>query len=102
VSDQITNQFTKYFGLVYVGLNAAELKTRIDWATLVRYGRFRLAGDGDSIRTADIIQRDPTARDNSFVRVCFSFVYLFHVTDDLFLSVRPLAGRKLPLCEPPG
>jgi carbamate kinase len=77
VSDQITNQFTKYFGPIYQGLNAAQLKAQIDWATLVRYGRFRMVGDGDTIRTADIIQRDPTARDNSFVRVRFLHGYLF-------------------------
>jgi hypothetical protein len=73
VTVQLTNQLTKYFGVASGGgLTAQELRQRIDMATLVRYGRFRLAGDGDRIRTADRIVRDPGARDNSFVRVSTS------------------------------
>jgi hypothetical protein len=102
LTDQIKNQITKYFGLVYRGFTAAQLKAQIDWDTLVRYGCFRLAGDGDSIRTADTIQHDPTARDNSFVRVCFLHTYLFLscVTDRPLLSVRSLARRELLLQKP--
>lgn len=60
---------TKYFGVVYDHLRGQELRARIDTNSIVRYGRFRMAGDGDRIRTADLIAQDPTARDNSFVRV---------------------------------
>jgi hypothetical protein len=66
---------TKYFGLTYEGrFTAQELRERIDTTTLVRYGRFRLIGDGDKIRTAILIDHDPSARDNSFVRVCSVYV----------------------------
>ncbi|KAG8726717.1 hypothetical protein FRC10_006836 [Ceratobasidium sp. 414] len=69
VNVQLTNQLTKYFGVAYNGeFNGQELRKRIDMATLVRYGRFRTADDGDKVRTADLIARDPLARDNSFVR----------------------------------
>jgi hypothetical protein len=72
VDRQLTNQLTKYFGVVYGGVfrgRAEELRQRVDMGTLVRYGRFRLAGDGDKVRTASLIARDSSARDNSFVRV---------------------------------
>ncbi|KAG8689561.1 hypothetical protein FRC11_001934 [Ceratobasidium sp. 423] len=70
VTKKLTDQFTKYFGTVYqeMELNGEELRARIDFDTLVRYGRFRLAGDGDHIRTAKSIEINPDARDNSFVR----------------------------------
>jgi hypothetical protein len=77
LTNQITNHITKYFGPIYRGFTAAQLKAQIDWDTLVRYGRFRLVGDGDSVRTADTIQRDPTVHDNSFVRVRSQNAYLF-------------------------
>lgn len=71
VNVQLTNQLTKYFGVTYGGgLRAQALRDQMDMATLVRFGHFRLAGNGDKIRTADIIVRDPYAHDNSFVRVC--------------------------------
>jgi hypothetical protein len=71
VNAQATNQITKYVGTVYhaLGLRAQDLRDRVDWMTLVRYGRFRLSDNGDKVRVADLIARDPTARDNSFVRV---------------------------------
>ncbi|CUA77976.1 hypothetical protein RSOLAG22IIIB_12956 [Rhizoctonia solani] len=72
VTPQLTNQLTKYFGTVYheMGLDGAGLRARIDYDTLVRYGRCRLAGDGDRIRTSGLIDNDPDqgARDNSYVR----------------------------------
>ncbi|CAE6431615.1 unnamed protein product, partial [Rhizoctonia solani] len=70
LDDTLRNQLTKYFGLVYSDkrYGVVELRSRIDPSTLMRYGRFRLAGDGDKIRTANIIDNDPLARDNSFVR----------------------------------
>ncbi|CUA71327.1 hypothetical protein RSOLAG22IIIB_09509 [Rhizoctonia solani] len=35
---------------------------------MVRYGRFRLTGDGDCFRTASLIENSRHPRDNSFVR----------------------------------
>jgi hypothetical protein len=69
LTPQFANQMTKYFGVVYEGRSAAQLRARIDAESIIRYGRFRLAGDGDSVRTADLVDRDPSARDNSYVRV---------------------------------
>ncbi|CAE7062528.1 unnamed protein product [Rhizoctonia solani] len=70
LDDTLRRQMTKYFGVVYSDkrYGVAELRSRIDSSTLTRYGRFRLAGDGDKIRTAQLIENDPLARDNSFVR----------------------------------
>jgi hypothetical protein len=83
VTLQLTNQLTKYFGVASGGgFTAEQLRTRIDWTTLVRYGRCRLAGDGDRIRTADQIARDPSARDNSFVRVSPSFLLIHSIDSD--------------------
>ncbi|KAH7335060.1 hypothetical protein B0J17DRAFT_733100, partial [Rhizoctonia solani] len=62
------NQFTKYFGVVYGSSNSRYLRSRIDRDSIVRYGRFRMSGDGDRIWTAKIIDGNPSARDNSFVR----------------------------------
>lgn len=66
----------KYFGVFRPGLRGAQLRDRIARGTLIRYGRLRLAGDGDSIRTAELIDRDPIARDNSYVKVRAYFVHL--------------------------
>jgi hypothetical protein len=79
VNAQGTNQFTKYFGTVYhaLGLRAEGLRHGIDWRTLVRYGRFRFSGNGDKVRVADLIARDATARDNSFVRVRAMSLYSY-------------------------
>jgi hypothetical protein len=71
------NQLMKYFGVVYQGLRGQLLRDRVDLGSLIRYGRFRLAGDGDSIRTAALIDHDPTVRDNSYVKVRVLFVCLF-------------------------
>ncbi|CEL54837.1 hypothetical protein RSOLAG1IB_11782 [Rhizoctonia solani AG-1 IB] len=72
ITTQLTNQFTKYFGTVYqeMKLNGAALRARIDLDTLVQYGRFRLAGDRDRVRSANLIDDNPDrgCRDNSFVR----------------------------------
>jgi hypothetical protein len=47
---------------------------------LVSYGRFRLAGDGDSFRTADLVDHHWDARDNSFVRVSeIHSIYIIHI-----------------------
>lgn len=72
----LANQLTKYFGVVYGQRDARYLRSRIDGDSVVRYGRFRMAGDGDKIRTAKLIAGDPSARDNSFVRVSVSFLNL--------------------------
>ncbi|KAG9081870.1 hypothetical protein FS749_007319 [Ceratobasidium sp. UAMH 11750] len=68
-SGQLKRQMTRYFGLVEApGLMEQQLRDRIDWDTLVRFGRFRMAGLGDRVCVADLIQRNPIARDNSFIR----------------------------------
>ncbi|KAB5588211.1 Transposase family Tnp2 protein [Ceratobasidium theobromae] len=58
----------KKLGLAYDIRNAAALKARVKTDSIVRYGRFRIAGGGDSIRTAKQVMQDPDARDNSYVR----------------------------------
>ncbi|KAF8691635.1 Transposase family tnp2, partial [Rhizoctonia solani] len=71
VNTQLTNQLTKYFGTVYqeMQLNGAALCARIDFNSLTQYGRFCLAGDGDRVRTASLINNSPDrgSRDNTFV-----------------------------------
>ncbi|KAG9077980.1 hypothetical protein FS749_010093 [Ceratobasidium sp. UAMH 11750] len=68
-TNQLKRRMTRYFGLVEApGLTEQQLRDRIDWDTLVRFGRFRMAGLGDRVRVADLIQRNPIARDNSFIR----------------------------------
>jgi hypothetical protein len=69
LNTQLMNQLTKYFGVVYPEHSAQQLRARIARNSLIRYGRFRLAGDGDCVRTADLVAQDPLARDNSYVRV---------------------------------
>lgn len=72
LSTQLRNQLTRYFGPVYPEYSAQRLGARIIPDSIIRYGRLRLAGDGDRMQTADLIARDPLARDNSYVRVSFS------------------------------
>ncbi|CAE6444950.1 unnamed protein product [Rhizoctonia solani] len=68
-TSQLQNQLTKYFGPVYPNLSPEELKNGIDADSIVRYGRFRMADDGDRIRTSALIaDDDAVVRDNSFVR----------------------------------
>ncbi|KAG9083055.1 hypothetical protein FS749_006340 [Ceratobasidium sp. UAMH 11750] len=72
VDVQLTNQMITYFGTTYSreewSEERQEVLRRIDFDTLVRYGRFRLTDDGDRIRTASSVERSPLARDNSFIR----------------------------------
>ncbi|KAG8736089.1 hypothetical protein FRC10_009710 [Ceratobasidium sp. 414] len=65
---QLLNQLTRYFGVVYHGLRAGELRERINYDSVDCYGRFRITGDGDRIRTANLIDNDPIARDNSYIK----------------------------------
>ncbi|KAG8693720.1 hypothetical protein FRC09_010337 [Ceratobasidium sp. 395] len=75
--EQLKRHMTRYFGVVEGGerLTERELRERIDWDTLVRYGRFRMTSMGDRVRTADLVQVSPVARDNSFIRVRISRIY---------------------------
>ncbi|QRV99729.1 Transposase family Tnp2 protein [Ceratobasidium sp. AG-Ba] len=75
VDIQLTNQLTRFLGPIYRprGLTTgAQLRERIDWQTIVSYGRFRMADDGDHICTASSVQRTHSStgssHDNSFVR----------------------------------
>jgi hypothetical protein len=78
---QLLNQLTRYFGVFHQGLRVQEIQARIDPESIIRYGRFRMTGDGDNVRTAALIDRDPIARDNSYVKVCainlFSISHLY-------------------------
>jgi hypothetical protein len=69
MTSQLKRQLTRYFGVPYPGLTTRQLEDRIDPGSLVRYGRFRIAGDGDRMRTASLIDHNAGARDNSFVKV---------------------------------
>jgi hypothetical protein len=68
---QLANQMTKYFSTAYNRRFSRHVRELIVPDSLVRYGRLRLAGDGDRIRTAGLIDNDRTgtARDNSYVKV---------------------------------
>ncbi|QRW01118.1 Transposase family Tnp2 protein [Ceratobasidium sp. AG-Ba] len=70
---QLTNQLTKFLGVIYQQYGtAAELRKRIDPQSVVSYGRFRMADDGDRIRTESAVETTKKStgnvRDNSFVR----------------------------------
>ncbi|KAF8700537.1 hypothetical protein RHS03_06647, partial [Rhizoctonia solani] len=68
-TDQLQNRFTKYFGPVYPHLTAAELKAGINKESIVRYGRFCMANNGDCIQTSALISaQDLIFCNNSFVR----------------------------------
>ncbi|CAE7090773.1 unnamed protein product [Rhizoctonia solani] len=62
------DHMVRYFSIVYPGRSVRQLHSDIAQDTLVRYGRFRIVDDGDSFRTAILIDRDPLARDNSYVK----------------------------------
>ncbi|KAB5593712.1 Dynein heavy chain, cytoplasmic [Ceratobasidium theobromae] len=64
----LLNQMVKFFAIFRTGLRQAQLRDRINQGSLVRHGRLRMVGDGDSIRTADLITRDATMRDNSYLK----------------------------------
>jgi hypothetical protein len=77
LTTQLLNQLTRYFGVFHQGLRVQEIQARIDPESITRYGRFRMTGDGDNMRTAALIDSDPIARDNSYVKV--RTIYLFSV-----------------------
>ncbi|CAE6541180.1 unnamed protein product [Rhizoctonia solani] len=68
--DSLMNQLIKYFATTYAPRFSGEISARISTKSLVRYGRLRLAGDGDRMRTASLIDKDRTgtARDNSYIK----------------------------------
>ncbi|GAB1527436.1 hypothetical protein RhiTH_010611 [Rhizoctonia solani] len=63
----LKRQMVAYFSLVYPGRRANNHGNSINASSLVRYGQFRIH-DGDLFRTAIMIDRDSTARDNSYVK----------------------------------
>ncbi|KAG8728070.1 hypothetical protein FRC10_005363, partial [Ceratobasidium sp. 414] len=68
-NEQLKRQMTRYFRLAEGGgLTAQQLCDRIDWNTLVRHGRFRMASMGDRVHVANLVQASSIARDNSFIR----------------------------------
>jgi hypothetical protein len=76
LTTQLLNQLTRYFGVFHQGLRVQEVQARIDLESVTRYSQFRMTGYGDNIRTAVLIDSDPIARDNSYVKVCTLSIYL--------------------------
>ncbi|CUA77659.1 hypothetical protein RSOLAG22IIIB_12749 [Rhizoctonia solani] len=70
LNQQDWNQMVKYFATVYGQRFPGDIEGRIVTNSIVRYGRLRLAGDGDRIRTAPLVDNDRTgvARDNSYIK----------------------------------
>ncbi|KAG8680797.1 hypothetical protein FRC09_017967 [Ceratobasidium sp. 395] len=64
----LLNKFSRYFGVFHEGLTARQLHERIEPASVIRYGRIRLVPDSDRMRTASLIDNDPVARDNSYIK----------------------------------
>ncbi|KAG8736058.1 hypothetical protein FRC10_009732 [Ceratobasidium sp. 414] len=66
VDTKLLNQLTKYLGPILTPpRSASDLKDLVDVDSVVRYGRVRIAGGGDRIRTGE---GSHSSRDNSFVR----------------------------------
>ncbi|KAG9076255.1 hypothetical protein FS749_011990 [Ceratobasidium sp. UAMH 11750] len=63
----LPNQLSRYFGVFHRGQSAARLHARIDPDSLIRYGRMRMT-DGDNMRTASVVDSNPIARDNSYIK----------------------------------
>ncbi|GAB1526307.1 hypothetical protein RhiTH_009474 [Rhizoctonia solani] len=61
---------TKYFATVYGSRLNGPILDQINTDSVVRYGRMRLAGDGNRARTATLIDNDRTGtiRNNSYVK----------------------------------
>jgi hypothetical protein len=55
LNTQLMNQLTKYFGIVYLEHSVQQLHACIACNSLVHYGSFQLAGDGDRMRIADLV-----------------------------------------------
>ncbi|KAG8729570.1 hypothetical protein FRC10_003791 [Ceratobasidium sp. 414] len=68
ITDWLKRLFTRYFGPTCPGLTTRELEERLHPDSLICYGRFRITGDGDRVRTAALIDNNPGARDNSFIK----------------------------------
>ena len=73
---ELQRQLTRYFGVAEGPAHGegprptfAKLVDKLDFNTLVRYGRFRMASMGDRVRTAETVRKSAVARDNSFIRV---------------------------------
>jgi hypothetical protein len=86
LTTQLLNQLTRYFGVFHQGLRVQEIQARINLESITRYGRFRMTGDGDNIRTAVLIDSDPIARDNSYVKVRTLFI---HIPFSAYVHPRP-------------
>jgi hypothetical protein len=81
VDTPLKNQLTKYFAVIYDGLRAQDIVKQIDFGSLVRYGRLRIADGGDRIRTASAVDANMDSRDNSYVKVRFlSFIFLYFLS----------------------
>ncbi|QRW26662.1 Transposase family Tnp2 protein [Rhizoctonia solani] len=63
----LKKQLIGYFNLVYPGRKPQDHVNSIDAGSLIRYGQFCI-DDGDRFRTAIMVDWDPTARDNSYIK----------------------------------
>jgi hypothetical protein len=91
LTKQLLNRFARYFRVFCQGLRKRKHEAQITQETLIRHGRLRLAGDGDSIRTAALVDRDPNSHDNSFVKVYVFILCIHHLLTTLATLVRSLA-----------
>ncbi|KAG8718035.1 hypothetical protein FRC09_013256 [Ceratobasidium sp. 395] len=64
----LTSHLARCFGHFSPEQNTTQVTERIEADSMIRYGRLRLAGDGDRIRTAALVDNDPIARDKSFIK----------------------------------
>jgi hypothetical protein len=70
VDTQLKNQLTKYFAVACDEFPRQEIPDRIDFSSLVRYGRLRITDGGNRVRTASAVDANKDVRDNSYVKVC--------------------------------
>jgi hypothetical protein len=75
VDIQLKNQLTKYFAVVYDDILARDIPKQIDFGSVIRYGRLRIADGGDRVRTASAVDANRDSRDNSYVKVSFFFPF---------------------------
>jgi hypothetical protein len=83
VDTQLKNQLTKYFAVAHNEFHARDIPNRIDFNSLIRYGRLRIVDGGDRIRTASAVDANKDARDNSYIKVCVIWLFFFLFTANI-------------------
>jgi hypothetical protein len=81
------------------GLRVQEIQARIIPESIIRYGRFHMTGDRDNLRTTALIDSDPIARNNSYVKVCTNYLFSMQYLRP-FVSVRSFARCQYSLPKP--